>query len=91
VFATVNGSGGARRLPVPDKKAIVNVASDRVLGIVSRGYRLVTNRQALEWAYICCRAAFPKTEPSQWEVRVIDAPATGGALFYRPRPQFDRA
>jgi hypothetical protein len=81
VFANVRGVAGDTRLPVPDKKAIVNVLNSRVLGIVSRCYRLVTNREALDWAYICCRAVFPKTEPGEWEVQVIDAPATGGHCF----------
>ena len=61
VFVMVRDESGERRLPAPDRKAIVNVASQRVLGIVGRDYRLVTNRQALEWAYECCRSVFPDT------------------------------
>ena len=60
VFAVIRTKSGERRLPVPDKKAIVNAKTDRVLGVVSRGYRLVTNRQALGWAYQCCRTLFPR-------------------------------
>jgi hypothetical protein len=65
-------------LRVPAKKAIVNLTSEKVLGIVSHGYRLVTNREALDWAHECCRTVFPETRPSEWEVKGIDAPSTGG-------------
>jgi len=81
VFVAVRMASGERRLPVPEKKAIVNAKSGRVLGVVSRGYRLVTNRQALDWAFQCCRTVFPETRPGEWEVRTTDAPATGGHCF----------
>ncbi len=44
VFVGVRDESGERRLTAPNKKAIVHVASQRVLGIVSRDYRLVTNQ-----------------------------------------------
>jgi Domain of unknown function (DUF932) len=78
VFVMVRDQSGERRLPAPHRKAIVNVASQRVLGIVSRDYRLVTNQQALEWAYECCRSVFPETVAAEWELSVVDGPATGG-------------
>ena len=81
ILAKVTYSGGERLLSVPDKKAIVNIASHHVVGIVSRGYRLVSNREALKWAYDCCKAAFPETQTSEWQVSVTDAPRTGGHCF----------
>ena len=78
VFVSVPNGAGERRVPVPDKKAIVNMKRDRVLGVVSRGYRLVPNRQALDWAFECCRTVFPETQPGEWEVNATDAPGTGG-------------
>src|SRR5258705_13272475 len=78
VFVVVRDESGERRLPARDKKAIVNVASQRVLGIVSREYRLVTNPEALEWAYQCCRSVFPNTNAAEWDVNATDAPSTGG-------------
>lgn len=81
VFVNIRAKSGERRLSVPDKKAIVNAETGRVLGVVSRGYRLVTNRQALDWAYQCCQKVFPETKHSEWQVKVIDAPATGGHCF----------
>lgn len=68
-------------MPVPEKKAIVNGNSGRVLSIVSRGYRLVTNLEALDMAKKCCRTVFPDTQPNEWELQTTDAPATGGHCF----------
>jgi hypothetical protein len=78
VFVTIRDQSSERHLPAPGKKAIVNVASQRVLGIVSRAYQLVTNRQALDWAHECCRTVFPDTSHAEWEVSATDAPSTGG-------------
>ena len=81
VFVSVKTESGERHLSVPEKKAIINAKSNRVLGVVSRGYRLVTNRQALDWAYQCCRTVFPETKAGEWEVKATDAPGTGGHCF----------
>ena len=50
VFVSLADKGGERRLAVPEKKAIVNRTTHHVLGIVSRGYRLVSNAEALDLA-----------------------------------------
>jgi hypothetical protein len=42
------------------------------------GYRLITNREALNWAYQCCASVFPETKPSEWQVERTDAPSTAG-------------
>lgn len=78
VFVSVTEKGSERRLAVPEKKAIVNRTTHRVLGIVSRGYRLVSNREALDMAHDCCRTVFPETKPGEWAVNAIDAPSTAG-------------
>jgi hypothetical protein len=78
VFVSITEKGGERRLSVPEKKAIVNRNTSRVLGIVSRGYRLVSNQEALDLAYKCCRTVFPETQPGEWGVNAIDAPSTAG-------------
>jgi hypothetical protein len=75
---------GEQRLSVPDKKAVMNTKNNRVLGVVSMGYRLVSNSQALEWAYQCCQAVFPETKPIEWEFKACDAPATGGQCYVLP-------
>lgn len=78
VHVVVQEESGERRLAARDKKAIVDMASHRVLGIVSRDYQLVTNRRALEWAYECCRCVFPDTDGAEWDVSATDGPSTGG-------------
>ena len=78
VFVSITQKGGERRLAVPEKKGIVNRNTGRVLGIVSRGYRLVSNKEALDLAHKCCRTVFPDTQPGEWGVNAIDAPSTAG-------------
>jgi hypothetical protein len=78
IFVSVKSPPDEKRISVPDKKAIVHGVTGRVLGIVSRGYRLVSNRQALEWTFQCCGAVFPETHSSEWTVKAVDAPSTGG-------------
>jgi len=78
VFASVKVDGVERRLPVHDKKAIVNTRSGHVLGVVGRAYRLVTNREALEMASQCCLAVFPETKAGEWKAATVDAPTTAG-------------
>jgi hypothetical protein len=74
------GSGG-RPVKVPGKKAVVHGYTGRVLGIAGREYRLVTNFEALEWAYQCCQTVFPETRREEWSVKAADAPSTGGHCF----------
>jgi hypothetical protein len=81
VFARINTKDGEKTITVPDKKAIVNMNTGRVLGVVSRSYRLVSNREALDMASECCRSVFPETKPGEWVVKATDAPSTGGHCF----------
>ena len=78
VFVVLRDESGERRVAAPNKKAIVNTANHRVLGIVSRDYQLVTNQEALEWAYECCQNVFPNTNRAEWDVSATDGPSTGG-------------
>jgi hypothetical protein len=78
IFVSIKDKISDRRLPVPGKKAIVNATNNRVLGIASRAYRLVSNREALEMAQECCRTVFPETKEVEWEARTVDAPGTAG-------------
>jgi hypothetical protein len=82
VYVRVSDSTHERQLSVPAKKAIVNRSSMRVLGIVGRDYRLITNREALDLGLQCSRLVFPDTKPNEWEVHVVDAPATGGYCYF---------
>lgn len=81
VFANIRGEKSEWQLPVPYKKAIVDVKNGRVVGVVSQGYQLVSNREALHLGYECCRTVFPETHPEEWLVEATDAPATGSHCF----------
>lgn len=81
VFTTWASEQGEEVLRVHDKKAIVDRESRRVVGVVSSGYRLVTNQQALDWGRECCGKVFPETKPAEWEVKTVDAPASAGFCF----------
>jgi len=81
VFVSAYADTKERRISVPNKKALVNTRNYRVLGVVSRDYRLVTNREALNLAYECCGQAFPETKPAEWAVQASDAPQTGGYCY----------
>ena len=78
VFVSLQQDGREHRLAVPEKKAIVNCSNQHVLGVVGRAYRLVSNKEALELAYKCCRTIFPETSPGEWAVNTVDAPSTAG-------------
>jgi hypothetical protein len=78
VFTNFTDDGVEWQVPVPGKKAIVNLTTHRVVGVVGQGYRLVTNREALEMAHSCCRTVFPETKPGEWATKGIDAPSTAG-------------
>lgn len=82
VFANIKTQSSERQIPVPDKKALINTKTNRVLGVVSRGYRLVTNSEALDLAHECCIKVFPETKASEWIVDVSDAPQSGGHCFF---------
>jgi hypothetical protein len=74
------GAGPNRYTPVPGRKAIVRRSDDRVLGVVGRDYRLVTNQEAMEAARLCCRQVFPSTKPEEWQFATAEpdppAPST---------------
>jgi hypothetical protein len=76
IFVSMRTADGGRQVPVRDKKAIVNGTTHCVLGVVSRDYPVVTNEQALEWARLCCKTAFPSTSETEWHVAAADAPST---------------
>jgi hypothetical protein len=70
------GAGPNRYTPVPGRKAIVRRYDGRVLGIVGRDYRLVTNQEAMDAARLCCRQVFPSTKPEEWQFAAAESPAT---------------
>lgn len=75
--AVVETATGTRQIRSPTARLIVDVDHDRVVGAVGNGYRVVTNQQALDWAYRCGQAVFPKTSAADWSVLSVDGPSTG--------------
>lgn len=61
-------------IPIPNKFAVVDDTTHKVLGVVSRDYRLVTNREACAFARKCAHVVFPETSEDEWEVFSSDAP-----------------
>lgn len=52
--------------------------NQHVLGIVSQSYRLVSNTEAIDMAYQCCKTVFPETSEIEWSINHVDAPSTAG-------------
>lgn len=78
VYVITSNGSSEQRIFVRDKKALVNDNTQRVLGIVSKSYRLVSNAEAMDMAYQCCQAVFPETSSIEWEINHVDAPSTAG-------------
>ena len=78
VFAELRDGVEASRRRIPGKKAIVNCTNDKVISVVSNEYQVVTNRDALDYGFRCCEAAFPDLPRSSWDVTSADAPGSGG-------------
>ncbi len=78
VYVITGNGESERRLFVRDKKALVNDNNQHVLGIVSQSYRLVSNTEAIDMAYQCCKTVFPETSEIEWSINHVDAPSTAG-------------
>jgi hypothetical protein len=78
VYVITGNGESERRILVRDKKALVNDNNQRVQGIVSKSYRLVSNAEAMHMAYQCCQTVFPETSNLEWEINQVDAPSTAG-------------
>ena len=81
VFVAIQTKAGQKYLRVPNRKAIVNEINGRILGVVSKEYRVVTNSEALDLAYECCRMVFPEHKAGEWRVSTVDAPYSAGHCF----------
>ena len=61
---------------IPNKKALINNDTHKVLSVVSGSYQVLHNSTALELARKCCIVAFPNTAPANWKVFSVEAPLT---------------
>jgi hypothetical protein len=76
VDAVIGTNGHTRRITIPGKKALVNQRTGKILGVVSRDYRVVTNQEAVDLAREACGIAFPGISPVEWEAKRASAPRT---------------
>ena len=81
IEAVVGSNGSTRRISIPGKKALVNKGTGLVLGVVSRDYRVVTNREAVNLARDVCEKAFPGLSSVEWEAKCAAAPRTLSYAF----------
>lgn len=79
VYAEMRRGAGDRMRRIPGQSAIVNCATDQVISVVSENYQVVTNREALHYAQLCCQAAFPESGGQEWRVLQAHAPTTMGS------------
>lgn len=64
---------------IPGQRALVNCETERVISVVSENYQVVTNREALHYAQLCCQAAFPESAQREWRILEAHAPSTMGS------------
>ena len=78
VYAGIRRGSDYGMQRIPGQRAIVNCATDQVISVVSENYQVVTNREALHYAQLCCQAAFPESGGREWRVLQAHAPKTMG-------------
>ena len=76
VHATVTHQGVARSVLVPGKKALVAAGTGKIVGIVGAGYKVFTNREAVDLCQKFCLGAFPDTKPAEWAFAKGHGPGT---------------
>lgn len=76
IDAVLKSGKHPERVRVRGKKALLHAESHAVLGVVSAGYRVVSNREALDLALAVCRQAFPCVAASEWIPTRVAAPRT---------------
>lgn len=76
VEAVIGTNGHTHRINIPGKKALVHQGTGHVLGVVGRGYRVVTNREAVSLAQEVCGKALPGLSSSEWVAKRASAPRT---------------
>lgn len=79
VYAGIRRGSDYDMQRIPSQRAIVNCATDQVISVVSENYQVVTNREALHYAQLCCQAAFPESGGGEWRVLQAHAPKTMGS------------
>lgn len=81
IEAVVKTGETIRNITVPGKKALIHKGTDKILGVVSRNYRVVTNQEAVNIAMEVCGKAFPGITAAEWEPKRAAAPRTLSYAF----------
>jgi len=76
-----NAKGESVRIAISGKKALINQRTGAVLGVVSRDYRLVTNKEAIDFGREVCERAFPGLSLVEWEAKRASGPRTLSYAF----------
>jgi hypothetical protein len=76
IYMDMQVNGTQTKIAVPNNKIIVNTRSDAPLGVVSNGYKLFTNHEAIELGKRCCTEIFGSKETENIEIFQVDAPST---------------
>ena len=71
-----NPNGEIRNIEVKNRRAVVNAESGSVLGVVNKGYRLITNERAVELGKQCWTELFGANEVANIKIFQVDAPST---------------
>ncbi|HQM80512.1 MAG TPA: DUF932 domain-containing protein [Syntrophorhabdaceae bacterium] len=76
LYGYQNEAGTLRFRDVDNKKALVNMNNDNLLGIVSNDYRFIDNEQAIKYGKKCIATIFPDVKPDNIVVFNIITPST---------------
>ncbi|MBF0500166.1 MAG: hypothetical protein HQM09_08535 [Candidatus Riflebacteria bacterium] len=71
----------AKRATAPVADFVERHLGDEIQQIVSRNYRLVTNKKALQMADQCCRTVFPETNAGNGKSRQLMPPELPGIVL----------
>ena len=77
VYTNIRINGIKYQKDIPNSRVVVNKVSGKLLGVVSKNYKLITNQAALEMGKQCCADLFGSDAAGNIEVFNVNAPATG--------------
>ena len=77
IYTEIKINGITSQQKIPNSKVVVNGESGKLLGVVSKNYKLITNEEALEMGKQCCADLFGSDAAGNIEVFNVNAPATG--------------
>ncbi|MDE0042084.1 MAG: DUF932 domain-containing protein [Candidatus Poribacteria bacterium] len=76
VYTNIEIDGTQLQKKIPNSRVIVNIESGKPLGVVSKDYKLITNKEAVEMGKQCCAELFGSNGAANIKVFRVDAPST---------------